>query len=75
MKLSIEQYGHKGYQNDGSETIYKMMGLILKMSDMYEIFAIFFSSFRHTFSVAVTLTLDPVSPISIGFELVQQATI
>ena len=51
--------------------------LISKMS-IFEFLANFFhhfSSFLHTFSVAVTLTFDPRSPNSIRSEPMQEATI
>ena len=64
------QYGHIWYQNDGNEMFYQTIRFIIK--NIYNwIFSEFFSSFLDTFSVTVTLTFRPKSPISIGSESVQ----
>ena len=65
MELIIAHYGHIGYQNDGNEMSYRLMGFELKMFT-FKFLANFLSSFRHTCSVTVTLTFDPMLPISIG---------
>ena len=63
MTLLFARYRHIWYQNDDNEMFYHTIRFIFK-----NIFSDFIYSFLGIFSVTVTLTFDPRSPISIVFE-------